>query len=145
MNGDYSTPATSRLIRGKITVSVSNWSNRSIQQPRQALSDTQDNRARDWPHVGLCIYIYRMACKTASMECPSCAVRSRWNQVWRSLYLRLAVEACRDYETGGSRVVLMHERQHVGCDASKAGQVVRQHLEALQPIQQPIQRPKIIP
>ena len=44
--------------------------------------------------------------------------------LFRGLYLRLAVEACRDYETGSTRVVLIHQRQHVSCDAPKAGQVV---------------------
>ena len=40
---DYIIPATSRLIRWKITVSISRGSNQSIQQHRQAFSDTKAN------------------------------------------------------------------------------------------------------
>ena len=46
MNGNI-IPATSRLMRCKITVSVSGSSNRSIQQHRQANSATQHNRTHE--------------------------------------------------------------------------------------------------
>ena len=41
----YIIPATSSLFRHRITVSVSSSSNQSIQQHRQAISDTQDDGA----------------------------------------------------------------------------------------------------
>ena len=47
MNEDYIIPATARLIRPMITVSVSSSSNRSTQQHRQAISDAQDIRAQE--------------------------------------------------------------------------------------------------
>ena len=46
MNG-YFIPATLRLIRRKITVSVSSSSNRSIQQHRQATLDPENNRTHE--------------------------------------------------------------------------------------------------
>ena len=64
MNEDYISPATSRLIRCRITVSVSSSSNQSIQQHRRAISDTQENRAHvHLPHDQLVI------CKNGRMQC----------------------------------------------------------------------------
>ena len=44
VKGDYIIPATSRLIRRRIIVSVNSSGNRSVQLHRQATSDTEDNR-----------------------------------------------------------------------------------------------------